>query len=350
MTYRLIDHGELRRLARAVFVAGGSGDAEAGIVADHLVDANLAGHDSHGVGLIPTYVADLLAGHLHPNRHPDLVTDAGAVAVFDAGQGYGHVAAREVTAFAIERARAGGIALAGLRNAHHVARLGAYGGEVAAADLVALLFANVFAGRQLVAPFGGRDGRLHTNPICVAVPAGPGRLPFLLDFATSRIAMGKVRVAYNKGVAVDEGTLIAADGRPTADPAALFEAPIGALLPFGLHKGSGLAVMCELLAGALLGGPVNRTVDPPRRGLINNLLLIVVDPARFGDPAAFEGEVAAILDHVKASPAADPSEPVLVAGEPEAARRAERLAAGIPLDDTTYAGILEAAKDVGARL
>jgi uncharacterized oxidoreductase len=343
-----IDHRELRQLARAIFVATGSNDREAEIVSDHLVEANLRGHDSHGVGLIPTYVRDRKAGHLHPNRHPHLVSENGALALFDAMNGYGHVAAHEVTDWAVGRARTDGVAVVGLRNSHHIARVGTYGEQACEAGLVAIAFANVFAGRQIVAPFGGSDGRLHTNPICIAVPAGARRPAFILDFATSQIAMGKVRVAYNKGAAVEPGILIDSVGVPTTDPAALFEEPLGALLSFGGHKGSGLAVMCELLAGALVGGPTNRTVDPPPRGLMNNMLLILIDPARFADLAVFHGEVEAILAHVKASPSRDPSRHVLVAGEPELATRAGRLAHGIPLDARSWNDILVVARNVGA--
>ena len=348
MTFKLIDHEELRSLARAIFAAGGSGENEAEIVADHLVEANLRGHDSHGVGLIPLYVRDRLAAHLHPNRHPRIISEDGAIALLDGMNGYGHVAAREASERGIATARRSGIAIVGLRNAHHIARVGTYGEQASAAGLVAIFFVNVFAGRQIVAPFGGSDGRLHTNPICIAVPAGDGHAPFILDFATSRIAAGKVRVAYNKQHAMEPGTLIDARGRPTTDPAVLFEPPLGSLLSFGDHKGSGLAVVCELLAGAMLGGPANQMLDPPSRGLVNNMLAIFIDPSRFGELSAFRREIDAILAHVSASPGADPEKPVLVAGEPEIAKRAERLAAGIPIDRRSFDEILAAATAVGA--
>jgi uncharacterized oxidoreductase len=348
MALQGIDHQKLRRIAHATFVATGSSGEEATIVSDHLVEANLRGHDSHGVGLIPTYVRDRRAGHQHPNRHPRLLREDGAIAVFDATMGYGHVAARDVTDRGIAKARASGVALVGLQNSHHIARVGTYGEQACAAGLVAILFANVFAGRQMVAPFGGSDARLHTNPICIAVPAGEGRSPFVLDLATSQIAMGKVRVAYNKHVAVEPGVLIDGAGVPTTDPSVLFEEPFGALQPFGGHKGSGLALMCELLAGALVGGPTNQMLNPPRRGLMNNMLAIFIDPARFTELPIFHREIEGILAHVKASPGADPAKPVLVAGEPERSTRAERLANGIPLDPKSWEEIVAAAKEVGA--
>ena len=348
MAFVSIDHQELRQLAAGVFAAAGSAPAEAAIVANNLVEANLRGHDSHGVGLIPMYVADRLAGHLHPNLHADLVHDDGPFGIFDGGMGYGHVLAREATEWGIARAQASGLAVVALRRSYHLARLGTYGEMVAASGLVAILFVNVVSGQQKVAPFAGSDGRLQTNPICMAAPAGDGRRPVILDFATSRVALGKVGVAHNEGRPVKPGILVDAAAIPTTDPGVMFKEPLGALLSFGEHKSSGLGLMCELLAGALTGAPANDRRDPPAAGLINNLFEIIVDPARFGDPAAFRREVDAVVAHLKASPPADPDEPVMVAGEPEMHTRAIRLASGIPIDEMSWREIVRAAGKVGA--
>jgi uncharacterized oxidoreductase len=348
MPFVSIDHQDLRKLAAGVFTAAGSGADEARIVSDHLVEANLRGHDSHGVGLIPMYMDDRLAGHLHPNLHARLVREDGPFGIFDGGMGYGHVLAREATEWGIARAQSSGMAVVALRRSYHLARLGTYGEMAAAAGLVAILFVNVVAGRQKVAPFAGSDGRMQTNPICIAVPAGEGRLPVILDFATSRIALGKVRVAHNEGRPVKPGILVDATGAPTTEPGVMFAEPFGALLSFGEHKGSGLALMCELLAGALIGGPANETEKPPPAGVVNNLFGIIVDPARLGELAAFRKEVDAVVAHLKASPPADPDQPVMVAGEPEAKTRAIRLASGVPIDETSWQEIRDAAAKVGA--
>jgi uncharacterized oxidoreductase len=332
---------------RRILTAAGSRQDEALIVADHLVGANLTGHDSHGVGLIPTYLADVRAGRLKLNQRPERLADFGPILHFDAHFGFGHVAAREATGAAIERAREIGVAIAGLRNSHHIARVGTYGETISEAGFVGLTFANVHFGRQIVAPFGGADGRLHTNPICIAVPTEERAAPFVLDFATSRIALGKTRVAFNKQAEVSEGSLIDACGEPTTDPAVMFCEPFGALLPFGEHKGSGLALMCELIAGAMLGGPRNDAKDPPSQGLVNNLLAIVIDPARFGDPQRFRADVAAVLEHVKRSPAVAADAPVMTAGEPERATRRLRMAHGVPVDRRTYGELVEAAQALG---
>ena len=337
----VIRHEALRVLARQMLAATGSAVDEAATVADHLVDANLAGHDSHGVGLLPMYVRDRLADNVHPNRHVILVREDGVIGVFDGDLGYGHVVARETTEWGIARAKDSGVAILSLRDAYHIARVGTYGEQACAAGLVSVVFVNVVAGGlQKVAPFGGADARLHTNPICIGIPAGPDHPPFVLDFATSQIAMGKVRVAHNEGRKMAPGTLIDSHGAPTTDPAVVFGEPFGSILPFGGHKGSGLAVMCELLGGVLSGGPTNQSTAPRRGGIINNLLAIFIDPARFTELPYFHREVEAVIAHVKASPPASNGRPVLIAGEPERLSRAQRLADGVPIDQASWSEIL----------
>jgi uncharacterized oxidoreductase len=169
----------------------------------------------------------------------------------------------------------------------------------------------------------------------------------LLDFATSQIAMGKVRVAYNEGRTLPAGRLIDAKGQTTGDPAVIFEEPFGAILPFGEHKGSGLALACELLAGVLSGGPTNQSTAPRSGGLLNNMLAIVIDPARFTELPYFHDELAAVLDHVEASPPASLEQQVMTAGAPERHSRAKRLEQGIPIDETSWNEILAAARSAG---
>ncbi len=338
---------DLRAFAAAILMAAGSSPAEAAIVADHLVEANLTGHDSHGVGLLPMYVQDRLDGKVRANGHAELIRHDGAIALFDADMAFGHVVAREITDWGITQAKATGLTMIGLRNAYHVARLGSYAEQAFDAGLVSILFVNVLFGEPRVAPFGGADGRLHTNPICIGVPGSDQHLPFLLDFATSRIAIGKVRVAFEEGRTLPDGVLIDGDGRPANDPGVLFTAPFGAILPFGEHKGYGLAVACELLAGALTGGVVNRSTRPGDRALTNSMLAIFVDPARFGELPAFHSTVAEVVAHLKASPPLAGSPGVLIAGDPERQSRARRVAEGIPIGGKTWEQICAAAARVG---
>ncbi|HSN90627.1 MAG TPA: malate/lactate/ureidoglycolate dehydrogenase [Anaeromyxobacteraceae bacterium] len=343
-----VAHDRLRALCTRVLVAAGAAQADARVVADHLVDANLAGHDSHGVGMLPHYVRAIRGGVLDPRAHAAVEDRGGAVLAVDGRRGFGQVVAGEATAAGVARARETGVALLALRNAFHVGRLGAYGEQAAAAGLVSIHFVNVVGHAPLVAPFRGTDARLATNPVCIALPPAGGRPAVVLDFATSLVALGKVRVAMNRGEEAPEGALLDARGRPTRDPSVMYREPRGAILPFGLHKGYGLALACELLAGALSGGGTIATVPHERDRITNNMLSVLLDPGRLPGAVVLDSEIAAAIDHVKASPPADPSLPVLVAGEPEIASRARRLAEGIPVEAATWEELREAARSVGA--
>ncbi len=337
----------LRRLTSAILKSGGSADQEAGLVAEHLVQANLAGHDSHGVGMIPAYVRHLKAGLVVPNTRAKLVKDDGAVLMFDGGRGYGRPVAGEAMDAAIARCRQTGVVALTLANAHHIGRVGAYGELASAAGLVSLHFVNVADHRASVAPFRGTDARFVTNPVCIAIPGTDRQPPLLLDMATSAIAMGKVRVAKNEGKPVAEGVLLDAGGRPTRDPGVMYSEPRGAMRPFGGHKGYALAVVTELLAGALSGGPTIQPGNPRLGGTINNMFAVLVDPARLAGTDWLRREVDGFVDYVKASPPANPTEPVLVPGDPERLAREERTRTGITVDATTWGEILEAAEKVG---
>jgi uncharacterized oxidoreductase len=248
-------------------------------------------------------------------------------------------------AMGIERAGRHGSCIIALGNAHHVGRIGAWAEQAADAGLISIHLVNVVA-RNVVAPFGGADARFGTNPVCIGVPL-PGRPAVILDFATSMIAQGKTRVAHNKGEPVAPGCLIDDQGRDTQDPRYSVIPPWGALLTFGAHKGYGLAVMCELLGGALAGGHTQRDADDSKRRVLNGMFSVLLDPAALGDTGAFEREAQAFIDWVKASPPREGVDSVLVAGEPERANRAQRTAQGISVDGTTWQEILDAAAQLG---
>jgi len=343
-----IDHQRLRRLTSALLEKTGSRPLEATTVADHLVDANLAGHDSHGVGMLPHYIRNFKAGTLIPNQVPEVVSESGNFSVWDGRNGYGQIIARDAMGWAIDAARRLGVAVHGLRNTHHIGRVGTYGEIAAAAGLVSIHFVNGNSGPPRVTPFRGREGRLSTNPICIAVPGTTDTPPVVLDMATSRIAIGKVRVAYNRRKPVVEGALIAADGKPTTDPSVLYKEPYGAVQPFGEHKGYALALIAELLAGAVVGAGTIQPANPRNRGILNGMLTVVIDPGRMASADFLRAEVDALIAYMKATQAADPALPVLVPGEPERIARAERIAEGIEIDDTTWQEIGEAAQSVGA--
>ena len=343
----LIQHMRLRAATRAILEAAGSDGAEAGIVADHLVDAHLAGHPSHGAGMIPRYFEALRNGDFKVNQSVTVVRDDGPFLVLDGAHGYGQKVARQAMELAIEKARQEGIAVMALRHAGHIGRVGAYGEMASTAGLISIHFVNVTGRTPIVAPFGGRDSRLSTNPMVFALPATDGNPAFVLDMATSRIAMGKARVAMMQGRALGEGYVLDAAGGPATDPGVMFQSPHGALLPLGEHKGYGLAMVCELLAGALTGGG---TVQPdhPRTGApFNNMLTFVLDPARLGEADSMRAEIDAMIDYAKASPPAQEDAPVLIAGEPERLSRAELEIAGIEIEERTWEALMDAAGSVG---
>jgi uncharacterized oxidoreductase len=344
----VVDHERLRAVARAIVAATGSDEAEAREVADHLVEANLKGHDSHGIGMLSQYVRNFQDGHLKPNRHARLLREDGSIAVFSGEMGYGQKIAREVMDWAIDRARWSGVAIAALRDVQHIARVGAYGEYAANAGMISLTFVNALGGAPFVAPFRGSDGRFSTNPICIGIPTSDPEKPIVLDFATSVVAMGKVRVAYNSGKKMGPGMLIDQRGKPTDDPGVLWpDRTKGAILPFGAHKGYGLALIAELLGGALTGNLTYQPKTPRGVGIKNGMFTIVFDPARLAETDIFQGEMQAFVEWVKASPPADASEPVLVAGEPERITKSERLAHGIPIDATSWSEIRAAAESLG---
>jgi len=334
----------LQAFISSIFTTAGSSASEAEQIASHLVGANLAGHDSHGIGLIPAYLAHLEAGLVRPNQVPMRVGGVGPFAVFDGQMGYGQPITNAVMAQAAKIAKDVGVALITLRNVQHVGRVGAYAETLAAQGLMSIHFVNAIYDEPCVAPFRGSDARLMTNPVCIAIP---GSRPVLLDFATSGIAMGKVRVAYNKQEALAPGRLIDAAGQPTTSPKVLFEDPKGALLPFGDHKGWGLAFVAEILGGALAGGPTAADAAGRKRGLVNGLFSIVLEPGRLIDGGGFDDTVAQLTDYVKASPAADPNRPVLVPGEPERESRVQRGRDGIPVDPATWKQICSRARGLG---
>lgn len=345
-----IPESTLLDIARAILKGEGAPPAEGEVVARHLIDANLKGHDSHGVGMLETYVRHAKAGTLKPANHGRVVGEAAPFLQVDGERGHGQVVAGDATQRAIAATRRQGACILAVRNAHHMGRIGTYGEMAASAGLVAILAVNVVGHRGLVAPFGGSDGRLGTNPLCIAVPGPTAETPFVLDMATSKVAVGKVRVSMNKGELLPEDMVLDAEGQPTRDPGTMFREPSGAVLPIGEHKGYGLGLAIDILAGALTGGG---TLQPrrPRPGTItNNLFGILVDPTRTADLTFFRSEVAAILEYMRGSPPRREGVPVVTAGEPERAAMADRRANGIPLDDGTWGSLVAAAKEVGVSI
>src|SRR3569833_725601 len=287
--YRTIKAEPLTNAIRAIVKAGGSSDREAELVSTNLVEANLKGHDSHGVGMIPRYVQSVVNGGLAVNAHVKTVLDTGPPLTLDGLTGYGQVIGHEAMELAAERARQNGVCLVGLSNSHHIGRSGHWAEQCIDHGLVSIHFVNVIS-RPIVSPWGGSDPRHGTNPFCVGIPRR-GKDPIVLDFATSRIAQGKTRVALNKGVELDPCTIFDNEGMPTVNPRYTAIPPYGAILPFGEHKGSGLALVCELLGGALSGGQVVKGPSDGKYNVLNGMLSIIIDPGKLGTDENFDREV-----------------------------------------------------------
>lgn len=342
----------LQARVATVLIACGSSVAEANTVAGNLVLANLSGHDSHGVGMLPRYVDAVLEGGLAPNTHVGVQMDMGTLLTLDGRRGYGQVIGEEAMAMGIARAKQHGSCIMTLANSHHLGRIGHWAEMAVEQGLVSLHFVNVKS-RPVVAPWGGGDGRFGTNPCCIGIPLS-GRAPFILDFATSRVAQGKMRVAHNEGHAVAPGLLIDEQGRPTTDPGVVVvpqgNGLFGALLTFGEHKGYGMAVACELLGGALSGGGTWHRPADAQRAVLNSMLTILIDPAKLGTQRSFDEEALAFVDWLGQGPVATGFNSVQIAGEPERRARAEREVQGITIDDITWSEMTVAAARFGVTL
>lgn len=336
----------------ATFEAAGASTEEGRVIAANLVMANLSGHDSHGVIRAPRYLLNAERGEVHFGKTAETVLDGGAFALLDGGFGFGQTVGAQAVDDGVRRAGEHGVSVIALRHAGHLGRIGEWAERAMTAGLVSIHFVNV-ARSMLVAPFGASERRFSTAPVCIGAPNPEGD-DFLLDFATSRAAEGKVLVAMKGGKAPPPGSLIDGEGRLTDDPEALYgETPsdavpnprlgAGALTAMGDHKGSGLAFACELLAGALTGsGPAG-----PGEGPYNGMLSIYVDPARFDDGFGSGAMIGDYIDFVRSVRPIDPAKPVMSPGDPERAARAERGAAGVPLPGGVWDSLVSAGEKRG---
>lgn len=345
MGERLIPAKELHHFVQEVFQLAGVSDKEASCIAENLVEANLYGHDSHGSGLVPTYIGNLKNGTAVAGQEVRIVTDCGSMVGLDGQLGFGQSIGIEAMEIGIERAKKYGVAIVGLANTHHLARIGHWGEQCAKAGLGSIHFVNVLHD-PAVAPWGGSDARIVTNPFCATVPYSPE--PLVLDFATSATAYGKVRVAFEAGKEVPPGQLIDAEGKPTTDPSVLMCEPFGAILPFGGHKGAGLAFMCEVLGGALSGGAVQDR-KPVGSPITNNMISIIFEPYRLQSKEEFEKQIGSLMDWMKASPPVKEGEEVKFPGQVERETYQKRSAEGIPIAEGTLRGFVECARELGMK-
>jgi len=337
---RALQPAKLVSLVSLTMERAGSSAAEAATIARRLVDANCVGHDSHGIIRVGKYLEWVEKGWLRPNQPPTIAFESDVIAIIDGNRGFGQVTGEFAAQLGIGKAAKSGLAMIGLRNCGHLGRVGDWAEMAAAEGQVSLHFLNT-SGAQRVAPFGGRDRRLSTNPISIGIPVDGGD-PVIVDVTTSTVAEGKLMVAANKGEHVPEGWIIDRDGDPTTDPQAFYDG--GALLTVGAHKGSGLSIVTDLLAGAVSTG---RSSDPDDGVLRNNMLSIYIDPAVYAPDGSVMTEARRFVDWVKASPPMRAGEPVLAPGDIERRTRAMRMRDGVPIDDKTLEDLIAAAESVG---
>ena len=336
----------LRELGYALFRAAGCRDDDGKAVVDHLVESNLFGHDSHGVIRFYEYAKAIREGRFKPSGRPEIVRDHPAVAVVDAGGAMGQVGAIFATNLAIEKAEVCGVGSVALRNTSHIGRVGAYPLMAAREGYLAQIFVNAGHLGYQIAPFGGIEGRLSTNPLAFAAPRRHAE-PIMVDMTTSVVAEGKVRTALNRGLQVPAGWLIDSEGNPTTDPADFKANPPGAILPLGgvvAHKGTGLGLMVEVLGGALSGlGCANGS----RIMKSNGVFLNVFNIEYYVDREEFYDELESLFAHLKSSKLAPGFDEILLPGEPEFrnARRIEKV--GIDVEDRTWELICEEARLLG---
>jgi uncharacterized oxidoreductase len=338
-----IAHDRLERLVSDIFAAAGCGAAEHERIARYLVEANLVGHDSHGVIRVPSYIDWLRSGKVIANQALKIVFENDVLAVVDGQFGFGQVMGEEATRLLIAKAGRQGVAAVALRNSGHLGRIGDWALLAARAGKVSVHVVNTSGGGILVAPFGGNERRLSANPIAAGVPVAGGE-PIVVDISTCTIAEGKIKVAFNQGARVPDGCIVDGEGRPTDDPKAFYATPPGAILPLGGHKGYCLSVLAEVLAGALTGGGCSHFgVDR----VANNMFSLGIDPAFLRSSPDFSAEIDRFIAHVKSARTVVPDGEILMPGEPEARTRDRRKRDGIELDETTWGQIVAIAESVG---
>ena len=337
-----LDAERLEALSTRIFTAIGAPAADAAWISTLLVRANLRGHDSHGVIRIPQYRAAVRDGHVDPKSPVTVTMETPVLARLDGGRGFGQPVARRGMEMAIAKARAAGLSAVTLANTSHVGRLADYAEMAAREGLIGMLWVNAVHGLN-VAPWGGAARRLGTNPHALAVPGLDGPI-MVLDFATSVVAEGKMRVKRNRKQPAPLGWFLDASGAPGTDPEVFYGDPPGSLLAAGDHKGYGLSLAIEILGGILSG---TGAAGPGSGIFANGTLMICLDPARFLAPADFDKQVHALFDWVRSAPLAQGAAEILIPGEPEARLEAERRRDGIPVEDETWSQIRSVAAELG---
>ena len=322
------------KLAGALLQGAGASEEEATIVARHCINANLAGHDSHGIIKIPDYIASVKKGHVVPGAPYEVVSESATTTVVDGNWGFGYTVTERAAAATIEKAKTANVAATTIRRQGHIGRLADYPLMAAEQGMIALITADSGRAPKAVAPFGGAIARLGTNPLCIAMPSNLDG-PFFIDFATSAAAAGKLQVAVSRGEQIPEGWLIDSEGRATTDPTALKAG--GAVLPLGGtegYKGYGLSAMVELLSGVLPG--LGFGVEPTGRHN-DGVFFAVFKVEAFRPLETFKQEVTEFAQYLVDTPPQVGVERVFYPGEIEHIKAQKLRASGIAIEDATWA-------------
>ena len=343
----VLQETKLLEFGVSLLAAGGANETEAAVVGRSLVQANLRGHDSHGVMRIPFYIKQVQDGKLNAGSTLQVAHETSGTLVGDGNWGFGQVLSRDLMERLIDKAGEAGIASGSLRQSAHIGRLGEYAEMAAEKNMSAIICANTHGAAQRVAPVGGKRPRLGTNPICIGMPGGKDG-PFVLDFGTSATAEGKVRVKKIAGEKVPDGWVLDPDGNPTNDPNQLYGDPPGTILPMGgdqAYKGFGLSFMIEMLCGALSGGQCAYPNPPAPVG--NAAFFIVINPSQYAGFEHLKTEVENLEEYVRTVPRIDGVDEVFLPGDPERRVMATRQESGIPLDDGNWNALLALASELG---
>jgi LDH2 family malate/lactate/ureidoglycolate dehydrogenase len=334
----------LRALIERIFTAAGAPPADAATVAEVLVEADLRGVESHGSTRVAGYVSMIRRGLLNPRPDVRVLRDTPTTGMLEGDRAFGIIVARRAMQLAMDKARAGGLGCVTARNVTHTGLVGFYPMMAARAGLVGLAMNN---GPAILPPFGGTTPTYATNPFAAAFPAGR-REPIVLDMATSVVAGGKLRLAAKKGLEIPDTWALDRHGKPTTDPVEAIQH--GFMQWAGGYKGFGLATVVEVLGGVLSGGLFGTDVPPMkdfgREPLLTSAFYLALDPGRFMPLDEFRARIDRLVDMVKASEQASGVEEVLIAGEPEARRTAERLREGISLSAVVREELLALAREL----
>lgn len=339
----ILGAADLRELSGKIFRAAGAPDSVAGRVADALVEANLTGHDSHGVIRITEYLNGIREGRIDPQAEPEIIHETPTTLRVNGHWGFGHVVASWTMNRVLDKAAEHNLAAASIFHCGHIGRVGAYPSMAAERGFIAMAFVNGGAAEPRVAPFGGIRPVFGSNPLAAAVPI-EGHAQIVLDFSTSVVASGKIRVARDKGEEVPEGWILDRKGHPTRCPQDYYDG--GMLLPAAGHKGYSLGLMVEVLGGVLggAGAPIL-----PRSGydVGNGVFFLVLNVGAFRPLGEFMAEMRELAITIKATPPAAGGGEVLLPGEPEQRERACRLSEGIDIPDNTWQAMVTEARNLG---